>query len=98
MSLTYRLIFALVVCVGISNAFTANPTPFCSRRCEHVQLAKHEPEFVKQIVKTIGILTLGSFLAFNAGDAFAASVPPPDASICKSISFTRKDSWWVSTL
>lgn len=85
MPLMYRLIFALVVCVGISDAFTANRTPFGSRGCEGVQLAKHEPEFAKQIVKTIGVLTLGSILAFNAGDA-SASAPPPDASMRKSIS------------
>ena len=85
MLLTYRLLFGLVVCIGISEAFTADRTP----RCEHVRqqllLTKqqHEPEFAKQIVKTVGVVfTLGTILAFNAGDAFA-SAPPPD--VCKSI-------------
>jgi hypothetical protein len=70
MPLTYRLISALVVCVGISDAFTANRSPVLPKA--PVQLAKHEPEFVKQIVKTIGVLSLGSILALNAGDASAS--------------------------
>jgi hypothetical protein len=85
MTLTYRLTFALVVCVGISDALTANnrtpvfpkaPPPIVVQLAKH----KHEPVFVQQIVKTIGVLSLGSILALNAGDASASA-----ASMRKSI-------------
>lgn len=80
---------ALVLCVGISDALllltTANHrTPIFPKAPPPtvvlLQLARHnnvyEPELlsVQQIVKTIGVLSLGaSILVMNAGDASAAS-------------------------
>jgi len=90
--------FLSIILVGATlgaNAFgvapktrATTPTPLTSLQLSPPANA-NEPGFVQNAVKTIGVLSLGSVLAFNVADASATALVPDDTAFSKSQACVR---------
>jgi hypothetical protein len=88
--------FLSIILVGATlgaNAFGVAPRTRATTPLTSLQLSPpanaNEPGFVQNAVKTIGVLSLGSVLAFNVADASATALVPVDTAFTSSLSSTQ---------
>jgi hypothetical protein len=88
--------FLSIILVGATlgaNAFGVAPRTRATTPLTSLQLSPpanaNEPGFVQNAVKTIGVLSLGSVLAFNVADASATALVPDDTAFSKSQACVR---------